>query len=107
VLTESTLGCAKTANVGTPDRTDPVATALSLAGVSSIGSSKNNNSQHNSTSKLGDAAGSTDGVLAIVRCKFGRTVTVVRVLPNSELVVPFEYTAECSADRDIVITDMA
>jgi hypothetical protein len=106
VLTESTLDCARLVNARTPDSSDAVTTALSLAGVSNI-SSKSDNSQHNSTSKLGDAAGRTDGILAIVCCKFGRIVTVVRVLPNTELVVPFEYTAECSADRDVVISDMA
>jgi hypothetical protein len=93
----SKIGSVKLGNVRTLDTSSAVAMALSLAGVNTI-------NEKSSNSSIG---ANTAGVLSIVRCKLGRVVTVVRVLPHSELVVPFEYTAECSADRDIVITDMA
>jgi hypothetical protein len=79
----------------TRDGAGAVALALSLAGVNTI------NKKSVSSINTADAA----GALSMVCVKYGRAVTVVRVLPNSELVVPIEYTAECSADRDIVITD--
>jgi hypothetical protein len=102
-LTKPTpLSYTQTAYVKTLASTDAVATALSLTGVSSINSNYDEYKQY--------AAGRTHskyGILTIVKDKLGRTVTVVRVLPNSELVVPFEYTTECPADRDIVISDRA
>jgi hypothetical protein len=97
----------KLSNVATLDsKADSVAVGLALAGVSSISSKSN---KYKFDCELGGTDADAAGVLAVVRSTCGRVVTVVRVLPKSEVVVPFEYTAEWKwpATNDIVIADRA
>jgi hypothetical protein len=49
------------------------------------------------------AAATTGGVLKVVQSELGKTVWIVRVLPHSEQRVPFEYTVEWPADKEITV----
>jgi hypothetical protein len=102
-----------------------VSAALELAGVST---SNNNNTATNDTTTTttitasGIAAPSparsnsstgitaatpisatAAGVLKVVQNELGKTVWIVRVLPHSEQRVPFEYTVEWPADKEIAV----
>jgi hypothetical protein len=49
------------------------------------------------------ATATTGGVLKVVQSELGKTVWIVRVLPHSEQRVPFEYTVEWPADKEITV----
>jgi hypothetical protein len=48
-------------------------------------------------------AATSGGVLKVVQSELGKTVWIVRVLPHSEQRVPFEYTVEWPADKEITV----
>jgi hypothetical protein len=92
-----------TTTTATDITTAGTTTAVALSPAHSTASSTTTTTAANAATVSTAVAAITGGVLKVVQSEFGKTVWIVRVLPHSEQRVPFEYTVEWPADKEITV----
>jgi hypothetical protein len=97
VTTSATTTATDTTTAG-------ITTAVAPSPAHSTASSTTTTTAANAAGASATVAAATNGgVLKVVQSELGKTVWIVRVLPHSEQRVPFEYTVEWPADKEITV----